>query len=263
MADDTYNWRISMKMMNKTAIVTGAGSGIGRATAFRFAKEGVNVIVLDINEDTAKITADEIMNQGGSAMAVQSDIRDSVRIRQIVSDVLKRYGSVDILVNNAGGPAGFFRGMKSTRFIESTEEVWRMIIDINLFGTLIVTRAVLDAMVEKRKGKIVNVGSVAGVNGLANMADYSAAKGGVIAFTRTLAIELGEYNINVNCVSPGSVGKYSGGLLTGGPPTFLGRPGKPEEFASLIFFLASDESDFITGQNYIIDGGRVLSTNCQ
>ncbi len=251
-----------MNLQNKTAIVTGAGSGIGKATAFRLAREGANVVALDIHAETAAATVDEIIRNGGSAMAAQADIRDSARIQAIVADVLGRYGRIDILINNAGGPAGFFKGMKSTRFIESTEDVWRMIIDINLMGTLIVTRAVLDTMIEKRQGKIVNIGSVAGVNGLANMADYSAAKGGVIAFTKTLAIELGEYHINVNCVSPGSVGKYIDGELTGGPPTFLGRPGKPEEFANLITFLASDEADFITGQNYIIDGGRVLSTKC-
>lgn len=247
-----------MKLNNKTAIVTGAGAGIGKATAVRLAREGANVIIVDINEDTAAETVDEITKEGGNAISAQADIRDSTRIREITAEVIKQYDGIDILVNNAGGPAGFFKGMKSTRFIDSTEEVWRMILDINLLGTMIVTRAVLDSMVEKRNGKIVNIGSVAGVTGLANMADYSAAKGGVIALTRTLAIELGEYNINVNCVSPGSVDKGHGG----GPPTYLRRSGKLEEFANLIFFLASDESDFITGQNYIIDGGRVLSTTC-
>ena len=159
--------------------------------------------------------------------------------------------------NNAGGPANYYQGMKCTRFIDSTEEVWRMVVDINLIGTMIVTRAVLDGMIERQKGKIVNVGSVAGVNGLPNMVDYSAAKGGVIALTRALAIELGEYNINVNCVSPGSIDSRGGG-----PPTYLKRVGKPHEVANLIAFLASDESDFITGQNFVIDGGRVLSTKC-
>ena len=246
-----------MRLINKTAIVTGAGSGIGRATAGRMAKEGANVVIIDINESTAARTAEEIVREGGRAMAVQADIRDSARIRQIAADVVRQYGGIDILVNNAGGPAGFFPGMKSKRFIDSTEDVWRMIIDINLFGTMIVTHAVLGTMVEKRRGKIVNVASVAGVNGLFNMADYSAAKGGVIALTRALAVELAEYSINVNCISPGSVD-----TPRGGPLSFLGRLGKPEEFASLILFLASDESDFITGQNYIIDGGRVLSTKC-
>jgi NAD(P)-dependent dehydrogenase (short-subunit alcohol dehydrogenase family) len=252
-----------MTMIGKTAIITGAGSGIGKAAALRFAREGANVVVLDINEATAQSAADEIISNGGIAMPAQSDIRDSARIRAIVAAVLERFGSIDILVNNAGGPAGFFKGMKSTRFIDSTEDVWKMVLDINLLGTLIVTRAVLDTMVEKRRGKIINLGSVAGVNGLVNMADYSAAKGGVIAFTKTLAIELGEYQINVNCVSPGSVSNPRFGSGNGGPPTYLGRSGRLDEFASLIYFLASDESDFITGQNYIIDGGRVLSTTCR
>ena len=246
-----------MKLVNKTAIVTGAGSGIGKATAFRLANEGANIIIIDTNEATAQKTADEIIRKGKNAIFYQSDIRNGARIRNIISDIINKFGNIDILVNNAGGPAGFFSGMKHSKFIDSTEDIWRMVIDINLMGTMIVTHAVLDNMIKNLNGKIVNVASVAGVNGLANMADYSAAKGGVIALTRTLAIELGEYNINVNCISPGSVD-----TPRGGPPTFLKRLGKPSEFANLIYFLASNESDFITGQNYIIDGGRVLSTKC-
>lgn len=246
-----------MRLENKTAIVTGAGAGIGKATAVRLAREGANVVIIDMNETTAAATAREIVAGGGAATAAQCDIRDGASIRRIVDDAVFRYGGLDILVNNAGGPANYYQGMKCTRFIDSTEEVWRMVVDINLIGTMIVTRAVLDGMIERQKGKIVNVGSVAGVNGLPNMVDYSAAKGGVIALTRALAIELGEYNINVNCVSPGSIDSRGGG-----PPTYLKRVGKPHEVANLIAFLASDESDFITGQNFVIDGGRVLSTKC-
>ena len=122
---------------------------------------------------------------------------------------------------------------------------------------MIVTRAVLDNMVERKKGKIINIGSVAGVCGLVKMVDYSAAKGGVIAMTKALAIELGEYNINVNCVTPGSID-----TCQGGPQTYLRRLGKPVDIANCVLFLASEESNFITGQNYIVDGGRVLSTTC-
>lgn len=247
-----------MRFKNKTVIITGAATGIGKSTAIRLGYEGANVIIIDIKEDLANAVAEEISKQGGTALAFQSDVRDSAKIYHIVDETVNRYGGVDILINNAGGPAGWYYKEKHRRFIDTTEETWRMIVDINLIGTMIVTRAVLDYMIEKRKGKIINVGSVAGVTGLKNMVDYSAAKGGVIAMTRALAIELGEYNINVNCVSPGSIDTHNGG-----PATYLKRLGKPDEVANLILFLASDESDFITGQNYIIDGGRVLSTKCE
>ncbi|MHB1459055.1 MAG: SDR family NAD(P)-dependent oxidoreductase [Armatimonadota bacterium] len=248
-----------MGIQGKIAIVTGAGSGIGKATAQRMAREGANVIIIDINKEQAERTAVEISETGGTVVAFAGDICDSVRIRQIVADVAAQFGSVDILVNNAGGPAAWiFKWDSHKKFVDTAEEDWKKVLDINLSGTMIVTQAVLPGMIEKRKGKIVNVASVAGVNGLATLVDYSAAKGGVIAITRALAIELSEHRINVNCISPGSVHTQRGF----GPPSFLGRSGEPAEFASLIYYLASDESDFITGQNYIIDGGRVLSTKC-
>jgi NAD(P)-dependent dehydrogenase (short-subunit alcohol dehydrogenase family) len=132
-----------------------------------------------------------------------------------------------------------------------------MILDVNLLGPMILTHAVLGNMVEKRSGKIINIGSVAGVTGLVKMVDYSAAKGGIIAMTKALAIELGEYNINVNCVSPGSIK-----TCLGAPATYLKKTGYPEDIANVVCFLASEEAHFITGQNYIVDGGRVLSTTC-
>jgi NAD(P)-dependent dehydrogenase (short-subunit alcohol dehydrogenase family) len=248
-----------MGIQGKTAIVTGAGSGIGKATALRMAGEGANVIIIDIDKERAERAATEISEIGGTVVAFTGDICDSLRIRQIVADVAAQFGNVDVLVNNAGGPAEWiFKWEAHKRFIDTAEEDWKKVLEINLSGTMIVTQAVLPGMIEKRKGKIVNVASVAGVNGLARLVDYSAAKGGVISLTRALAIELSEYKINVNCISPGSVHTQRGF----GPPSFLGRSGEPAEFASLIYFLASDESDFITGQNYIIDGGRVLSTKC-
>jgi NAD(P)-dependent dehydrogenase (short-subunit alcohol dehydrogenase family) len=248
-----------MRLAGKTAIITGAAGGIGRATAIRLAREGANVVIIDLNEADATKTAETIIEAGGSAMAAQSDVRDSARIKQIVAEVIRRFGGVDILVNNAGGPADWIGGgvIKRTLFVDATEEAWNLVLSVNLLGPMIVIRAVLDSMIEKHKGKIINIGSVAGVNGLRTMVDYSAAKGGIIAMTKALAIELGEYNINVNCISPGSIDTQKGA-----PQTYLKRAGQPEEVANLILFLASDESDFITGQNYIIDGGRTLSMKC-
>lgn len=248
-----------MKLKGKTAIITGAASGIGKAIAFCFAQEGANVCIIDINKAAGEKVVKEIIKRGGTALTMQSDVRDSKRIKQIISNLIERFGSVDILVNNAGGPADFFgiKGVERTLFIDSKEDTWNLVLGVNLLGPMIVTHAVLGNMIERHKGKIINIGSVAGVNGLVKMVDYSAAKGGVIAMTRALAIELGEYNINVNCVSPGSID-----TCRGGPPTYLRRLGQPDDVANLVLFLASEESGFITGQNYIIDGGRVLSTTC-
>lgn len=248
-----------MKLAGKTALVTGGAAGIGKAVVYTLAREGAKVAILDINLAAAQKIVDSIIALDGYAIAVQADIRDNVCVNKAVAEVLAHFQSIDILVNNAGGPADVFGdpNIRRTSFLNGDVYTWKNVLELNLLGTMIVTRAVLDRMVEKRKGKIINLGSVAGVNGLANMVDYSAAKGGVIALTRALAIELSEYSINVNCVSPGSINSQPNS-----PQTFLGRPGRPEEVASLIAFLASDDSDFITGQNYIIDGGRCLSTKC-
>jgi NAD(P)-dependent dehydrogenase (short-subunit alcohol dehydrogenase family) len=187
------------------------------------------------------------------------DIRDSRRIAEIVDDIMDQFGKIDILVNNAAiyyqQPDG---SNKRTRFIDSSEETWRLVMDVNLLGTMSVTQAVLRKMVGNGSGKIINIGSVAGVNGIVNMVDYSASKGAIIAFTRALAQEVAEYKININCVSPGSID-----VGRGGPQTFLGRMGSPDEVADLVSFLAGSAADFITGQNYIIDGGRTLSMKCE
>ena len=247
-----------MGLTNKTAVVTGAASGIGKAIAMRLAKEGAKVIIIDNNEHDATCTAQGIVDAGGQAMAYQADVRDSSQINDIVANIIENDRGIDILVNNAGIYYQLADGSNQrSRFVDSREATWRLVTEVNLIGTMIVTHAVLQHMVPRQKGKIVNIGSVAGVNGIANMVDYSASKGGIIAFTHALAIELGEYQINVNCVSPGSID-----VNRGGPQTFLRRMGRPDEVANLVYFLSCDESDFITGKNYIIDGGRVLSMKC-
>lgn len=242
-----------IKLKGKTAIITGAAGYIGREIAICLASEGAAVVVCDINIKRAELVKKEIVDAGGHAMTSGTDVRNSKQVGDLVADVLKQYGRIDILVNNAGGSGALLK--KLTPFYESEESTWDFVLDLNLKGTFICTRAVLDTMMEQRSGKIVNLGSVAGVSGLMRRADYSAAKGGIIAFTKTLAMELGPFNINVNCVSPGALPKNGGGSYSG---TYLGRSGKPEEVAALILFLVSNDSDFITGQNYIIDGGRTL-----
>ena len=243
-----------LRLEDKVALVTGAAKGIGRAIALRYAAEGAAVAVDDISLDGAEAGVEEIVAAGGQAAAFGASVTKSTEVRAMVDAVITRFGKVDILVNNAGGGATLLG--KTSAFKDMPEEVWKWVIDLNLHGTMICTQAVLEHMTERRYGKIINFGSIAGVCGLPNWAEYSAAKGAIISLTMTLAMELGEYGINVNCVSPGLIipeprpDSHSG--------TWLRRGGRPAEVAALAAFLASDEASYITGANYLIDGGRTL-----
>jgi NAD(P)-dependent dehydrogenase (short-subunit alcohol dehydrogenase family) len=245
-----------LKLQGKTAIVTGAASGIGKATAIEFAKEGANIVIVDLNEPKVTETAMEIEKIGVQVVIEIADVCDSERINQVVEHTIEKFGAIDIVVNCAGGSARLTG--KITPFSESEQSTWEWVLKLNLLAPMIMNRAVIPHMIKSSSGKIINIGSVAGVNGLPNMVDYSAAKGGVIAMTHALAKEVGPYGINVNCISPGSIATRPGAH----PQTFLKRPGEAWEVAKLIAFLASNDSDFITGQNYLIDGGRCISTNC-
>ena len=242
-----------MRFAGQCAIITGAGGGVGRATAMRLAREGARVVLADVNLPGALEVQREIQAEGGDALAVEADVRLADSVNAMVETARAHFGPVDILVNNAGGSARLI-GKKSW-FWESEESTWDWTFGVNLKGPFLCARAVICQMMERRSGKIINVASVAGVCGLEEMVDYSAAKSGIIGMTRALAMEVGRYNINVNCVSPGTVSSWSQI-----PPeaTYLGRGGKPEEIANLIAFLASHEADYITGANYLIDGGRTL-----
>ncbi len=244
-----------MKLKGQTAIVTGTGNGIGKALAIAMAREGATLVLVDLNEESNAAVASEIILLGGHAVVEKADVCDSARINEIVNCTINKFNKVDIVVNNAGGSARLIN--KVTPFSESCQSTWEWVIRLNLIAPMIMNRAIIPHMMQRRFGKIVNLASIAGVNGLPNLVDYSAAKGGVIAMTRALAIELGSYGINVNCVSPGSIESRPEQ-----PNTFLKRSGQPWEVAELILFLASRDSDFITGQNYLIDGGRSLSSKC-
>lgn len=251
-----------MKLEGRVAIVTGGAGGIGEVTCNRLAAEGAHIVVADILIEPAKAIAEKINSSEGKAIAVKVDATSSQDTDRMVQTVLTKLGKIDILVNNAGGSAR----ERAALFHESKEEVWDWIIALNLKGTRNCTRAVINHMIERKSGKIISMSSVTALLGGKTQVDYSAAKAGIIGFTKALAKEVAPYQINVNCISPGPIDtagfrrnpdelrqRVRQGIL-------LGRFGQPEEIANLIVFLASDEADFITGQNYIIDGGRTLGT---
>ncbi len=243
-----------MELQGKVAVVTGAGAGIGRAIALRFAAEGALVAIGDINHASGQAVAAAIVADGGRAAAFEADVTRTDQFQALVAGAVEQLGPVDILVNNAGGAT--LMGPRTSPFMDAPEEVWRWILEVNIHGTMIGCQAVLPGMVERRSGRILNFGSIAGVGGLPNWTAYAAAKGAIIAFTKSLACEVGEYGITVNCISPGAIQCDGPRDWTRG--TWLRRGGEPEEVAALAAFLASDEAGYITGANHLIDGGRTL-----
>jgi len=248
------------RFKDKAVIITGASQGIGEAIARRLAQESAAVAILDIQSEKAEAVASDIESKGARAIAVRMDIADSQSVKQAVKEVEERFAKVDVLVNNAGWD-------KFMLFLELPEEFWDRIIAINLRGPITVTRAVLDGMVERGYGRIVNIGSDAGRVGSSGEAVYSACKGGIIAFTKTLARELVRYNILVNCVCPGPTDtpmltanaednpKLVDALKRAIPMRELG---KPEDLAAAVAFIASDEASYISGQTLSVNGGLAM-----
>lgn len=242
---------------DKVAIVTGAGQGIGREIALSLAKNGAKVVLIDISDKILEVLK-EVEKLEREGLAVKCDVSNVNEVEKAVKEVLGKFGRVDILVNNAG----IYPFKPLT---EMTEKDWDKVLNVNLKGTFLLTRAVLPKMIEQRNGKIINIASIAGsVVGYPNLTHYSASKGGMVGFTRAVALEVAQHGINVNAVSPGPIltpgtevlGKEMYEEIRRSIP--LGRWGLPEDVANLVVFLASDESSFITGQNIVIDGGLTV-----
>jgi 3-oxoacyl-[acyl-carrier protein] reductase len=252
-----------MRLQDRVTIITGAGHGIGRAYARRFAEEGARVVIAEIDAPAGEAAAAEINTNGGCAWARATDVTDLASIEGLVGETRERYGRIDVLLNNAAiyvtqwlwkGPAE-----------EIPLEQWDRVLEVNLKGVYLCCRAVIPVMKEQRAGKIINVASGTFFNGSGDMPHYTASKGGVVALTRVLARQLGPWNVNVNCLTPGStmseenltdeIRRRREGSI--GPRAFR-RVELPEDVTGTALFLASADSDFVTGQLLVVEGGGIM-----
>jgi 2-hydroxycyclohexanecarboxyl-CoA dehydrogenase len=255
-----------MDINGASAIVTGAASGIGAAVARQLAAKGATVVVADLNAESAEGTTAEI---GANAVAMALDVTKEDQVRAVVADTRHRFGRVDILVNNAGI-------MRKAYVKDMPEELWDAVVDVNLKATFLCSKAVLPAMIEAKRGRIINIASIAGKVGEPTASAYSAAKFGVIGFTRSLALEVAQYDILVNAICPGPIptalgqqGWRDGARIEGvgldqimtrvGARSPLRRLGTVEQVAKMALFIASDDCDFTTGSAFNVDGGIVMS----
>ncbi|MBF8377505.1 glucose 1-dehydrogenase [Alicyclobacillus mali] len=250
-----------MKLEDRVAIVTGGARGIGRAICERFAAEGAHVAVVDLDLDAARETSERLCGMGAEAVAVRADVTRRDEVQAMVGEVMEQFGRIDILVNNAGWD-------RIELFLDSREETWEKILAVNLKSVLYTCHAVLPHMVARSYGKVVNIGSDAARVGSTGEAVYAAAKGGVIAFSKTIAREMAKHRINVNVVCPGPArtplfqeiagqnDKLASALERAIP---FRRLAEPEEIASAVAFLASDDARFITGQTLSVSGGLTMA----
>ena len=249
-----------MRLQDKSAVITGAASGIGRAIALKFAHEGAAVMAADLDGKAAMALADEIEADGGSAIGIGADITKRAEIDAMVAAAIERFGRIDVLVNNAGS-----RIIKP--FLEHTEEDWRRMLDVNLTGHFFCCQAVIPHMLEAGGGRIINMASIASFVGRPNRAGYVAAKGGLLSLTRALAADMAGKKITVNAVAPGMIASplnrdIAEDQVLGdawNAENLARRWGEPEDVAGVAAFLASDDAGFITGETITVDGGSIAA----
>ena len=246
------------RLADKVAIITGASRGIGREIAILFAKEGACLALTARKLETLEVVGKEIESLGGHAPFLFAlDVKDAQKVEEFADKTLDKYKRVDILVNNAGVT-------KDGLFVRMSESDWDEVLDVNLKGTFLCMRAVSKIMMKQRQGKIVNMASVIGLTGNSGQANYAASKAGIIALTKSVAKELGSRNVRVNAIAPGFIEtEMTRGLSEELKATILksipaGVFGQPADVAKVALYLASDESDFITGQVITVDGGMVM-----
>ena len=249
------------KLERRVAIVTGGGTGIGRSIALEFAKEGADVVVSSRKRANLEKVAEEIKALGGHSLAVAADVGVREQVQNIVKQTVDKFGRIDVLVNNAAI-------LHVATLLDTSEEIWDEVIDINLKGVFLCTQAVARHMIEQKYGKIINISSVAGRGGaFSGLSSYSAAKAGVIQLTKSAALELAPYGISVNAIAPGAVitpityfqrtpEQVEQFMENSKRLAVLGRLGDTQDIANLALFLASEDSSFICGETIAIDGGR-------
>lgn len=252
---------MKVDLENKIALVTGSTRGIGRAIALSFAKNGATIVVNGRDEERGKSVVEEIKALGRESIFVRADVGDQEQVNNLVAQIIEKFGRIDILVNNAGINVG-----KEGRvpIHEFSEDDWHRTINVDLNGVFYCSKAVAKHMVEQKSGKIINISSIAGIVPLRLQIAFTAAKAGVVNMTRAMALELAPYNIHVNCIAPGSTLVEGTRELFYSDPSMaekllshipLRRPAEPEEMTGAALFLASKDSDYVTGNILVVDGG--------